>query len=129
MSTLDWTIVRTAATGGLILIVPGAFIAALLPTDGSSIWVWPFLALVLIGFGVAGYVAGRLRDDTPMLHGAVSALVAFVVAQLFGLAAIASRGGSISWAAIPLTAVLAASMGVTGALVSDQVRRRRTRMA
>ncbi len=129
MSTLDWTIVRTAATGGLIIIVPGAFLAALLLTDDSAAWAWPFLALVLVGFAVAGFVAGRLRDDTPMLHGAVSALLAFVVAQAFGIATTASRGGSISWAAIPLTAILAVSMGVAGSLVSDQIRRRRTRLA
>lgn len=129
MSTLDWTIVRTAATGGLIIIVPGAFLAALLVTDDSAGWAWPFLAVVLFGFAVAGYVAGRLRDDTPMLHGAISALTAFVVAQVFGIATTASRGGSISWATIPLTAILAVSMGVAGSLLSDQIRRRRTRLA
>ncbi|MGH1494179.1 MAG: hypothetical protein ACRBK7_33110, partial [Acidimicrobiales bacterium] len=116
-------------TGGLIIIVPGAFLAALLLTGGSAAWAWLFLALVLIGFVVAGYVAGRLRDDTPIIHGAVSALIAFVVAQAFGIATTAARGGSISWVTIPLTALLAISMGVVGSLVSDRVRRRQARLA
>lgn len=130
MSRFDWTIVRTAATGGLIIIVPGAFIAAQL-FDGSRPqgWAWLFLALILGGFAVAGFIAGRLRSDTPMAHGALSALVAFVVAQGFGIVVTLNRGGSISWISIPLTALLAVSMGVAGALVSDRFHRRATRVA
>ncbi|MGI9598863.1 MAG: hypothetical protein ACR2QK_22045 [Acidimicrobiales bacterium] len=130
MSRFDWTIVRTAATGGLIIIVPGAFIADQL-LDGSAArgWTWLFLVLVLAGFAAAGYIAGRLRTDTPMLHGATSAFVAFVVAQAFGIVVTMARGGSINWITIPLTALVAVSMGVAGALLSDRVHRRATRVA
>ncbi len=129
MKTLDWTIVRTAATGGLIIIVPGAFGSRLAFDDGPQAVAWLFLVLVLIGFGAAGYIAGRLRQDTPLLHGSVSALLAFVVAQVFGIASTLARGDSISWIVIPLTALLAASMGAAGGLASDVVHRRAAKAA
>ena len=40
-----------------------------------------------------------------------------------------SRGWTISWVTVPLTALLALSMGVAGALVGDRIHRRATRMA
>ncbi len=129
MSTIDWTIVRTAATGGLIIIVPGAFLSRLAFDDGPAAAAWFFLVLVLLGFAAAGVIAGRLRQDTPLLHGAVSALLAFVVAQVFGIVSTLARGDSISWIVIPLTALLAAAMGVAGGLASDVIHRRMTRAA
>ena len=129
MRSLDWTIIRTAATGGLIIIVPGAFLSRLAFQDGPQAVTWLFLFLVLLGFGVAGYIAGRLRQDTPMLHGSISALLAFAVAQVFGIVSALARGDSISWIAIPLTALLAAMLGVAGSLASDVVHRRATRAA
>lgn len=128
VSRLDWTIVRTAATGGLIIIVPGAILAGLLFDDGPQGLVWLFLTAILLGFGVAGYIAGRLRADTPMLHGSLSALVAFVVAQVIGIVSSTARDSTIDWVAIALTAVLAASMGVAGALLSDLVHRKTARV-
>ena len=44
------------------------------------------LAIALIGFGLAGYIGGRLRTDTPILHGGAGAVLAFVVAQAIGIA-------------------------------------------
>ena len=129
MRSLDWTIIRTAATGGLIIIVPGAILSRLAFDDGPRAAAWLFFVLVLLGFGVAGYVAGRLRQDTPMLHGSISALLAFAVAQVFGIVSAVARGDSISWIAIPLTALLAAMMGVAGSLASDALHRRATRTA
>ncbi len=129
MSRIDWTVARTAATGGLIILVPGAFLAALVFDGRSALASWLFLAVVLAGFGVAGYVAGRLRPDSPMLHGAAGALLAFGVAQAFGVATAVARGDRISWIAIPLTALLACSMGVGGGLLSDRAPRRAARPA
>lgn len=130
MSRLDWTIVRTAATGGLLILVPGALGAGLLVDDGSSAaWAWPFAVIILIGFGVAGYVAGRLRPDTPMLHGAVGAFLAYLVAQVLAAVAGLVDGGGLNWAAASLTALLAVTLGVAGALLSDVVHRHRLRRA
>lgn len=127
VNSLDWTVIRTAATAGLLVIVPGAFLSSVVFSDPPAGLAWVFFTLVLAGFGVAGYVAGRLRPDTPMLHGAISAVLAFVVAQVFGMILTFSRGGSIVWVAIPLTVLLAASFGIAGGLASDLVHRRALR--
>lgn len=127
MNTLDWTVIRTAATGGLLVLVPGALGATVLFKDPPAALTWLFVGLVLGGFTVAGYVAGRLRPDTPMLHGAISGLLAFLVAQLFGLVVLLANGDRIVWVAVPLTALLSASFGVAGALLSDLVHRRTIR--
>ncbi len=128
MRRLDWTIVRTAATGGLLLLVPGALGAALALDEGSSAaWALVFVLVILFGFALAGFIAGRLRPDTPMVHGAASAFLAFVVAQLVGVVAGWADGVDISLAATVLTGVLAVTFGIAGALASDVVRRRMAR--
>lgn len=127
MNLLDWTVIRTAATGGLLVIIPGAFVSSVLLNNDATGLSWLFLCIVFVGFGVAGFVGGRLRPDTPMLHGALGGLLAFVVTQVFGLMTVLSRGGSVVWIAIPLTALLAISLGVGGALLSDIMHRRTVR--
>ncbi len=128
MTQVDWTIVRTAASAGLLLLVPGALVAGRV-ADGRSVggWAWLFLALVIAGFTLCGLVAGRLRSDTPMLHGALGAAVAFVFAQLFGTVVNLAGGGSVDWAAIVLTAPVALAAGVGGALLGDRLHRRSLR--
>lgn len=127
VNKLDWTVIRTAATAGLLVIVPGAFLTSVVFRDGPAALSWLFLGLILAGLGLAGYVAGRLRSDTPILHGIVSALLCFLVAQAFGIVLTLARSESITWVAIPLTALLAGFFGAAGALLSDVVHRRTVR--
>lgn len=124
MTRIDWTVVRTAATGGLIVIVPGALASDLLADRWSGWPVWLYLAVVLVGFAVAGSMAGRLRADTPILHGALSAALTFLVTVAIGLALASARGRAISWAAVPVAGVLAVTSGVAGALLGDRLHRR-----
>ena len=127
VTRIDWMVVGLAAGAGLVLIVPGAALSALV-ADRTGDWaVWPFLALVLAGFGVSGAVAGGIRSDTPMVHGALGAAAAFAVALAVGLVAAVLRGRSISLAVVPLTLLLAVTAGVGGSLLVDLVHRRRLR--
>ncbi|MEM7326899.1 MAG: hypothetical protein AAF531_27695 [Actinomycetota bacterium] len=127
MKRFDWTVIRSAATAGLLAIAPSAVLAEIIFGDGPAALAWLFLLVILFGFGLAGYVAGRLRPDTPIAHGILSGLLCFVVAQAFGFAVVLSRGDRIAWVAIPLTALLAASLSAAGALTSDAVHRREVR--
>lgn len=124
MTRIDWTVVRTAATGGLIVIVPGALVSGLLAERWTGWPLWLFLAVTIIGFAAAGFVAGRLRDDTPILHGFLSAALTFAVALMIGLALASARGQHVSWITAPVTAVLAVTAGVAGALIGDRIHRR-----
>jgi CHASE2 domain-containing sensor protein len=126
---IDWTIVRTGATAGLLVVVPAAIIAnRALGGRASNGWVWLFLLVVMAGFGLSGVVAGRLRSDTPMLHGALAAALACVVTQVFGLIVAVSGDGSVSLLVAPLALLLAVSAGVAGSLAGDRFSRRRRRL-
>ncbi len=86
-----------------------------------------FGVLVLFGFMTAGYGAGRLRTDTPMMHGALAAVACYVVVQAFGIVTSLARGNSLSPDKYILTVLLAAVMGVAGGLFADWYRRRLSR--
>lgn len=107
--------------------MPGAIGSALLLDDGAQGWSWLFFFVILAGFTFAGYIAGRLRPDTPLAHGATAAFATFVVAQVFGLVTTVVRDDRISVVAILLAALLALSMGVAGSMISDRVHRRAAR--
>lgn len=124
---IDWTATATAAGAGLAIIIPGAVVSELVVDRAGSWLVWVFLAVIASGFGLAGMVAGRLRTDTPMLHGAAGALLAFVVAGAVGLAVAALRDRSISIIALPLAALTAVTAGIAGALLADALHRRARR--
>ncbi len=112
----------------MMIVVPSAILATLLVSDGSSTaWSLLFGVLTLVGFIVAGFGAGRLRSDTPMAHGAAAAVVAYAVLQVFGLVRRLAAGDSINWLSYPLTALLAATMGIIGALFAEWYGRRGAR--
>lgn len=127
MNKLDWTVIRTAATAGLLVIVPGAFLSSVVFDNAAPAVAWLFLVIILFGFGLAGYVGGRLRSDTPIVHGVLSGLLCVVVAQAFGMVVTLAQGESVTWVAFPLTALLAGFLGASGALLSDLVHRRAVR--
>ncbi len=127
VARIDGTAVMTAAGAGLAIILPGAALSGLV-ADRSGTWVvWLFLAVIFAGFATAGLVAGRLRNDTPVLHGAAGAGAAFVIAAIVGLLVAAFRDRSISVVAVPLAAVAAVTAGVGGALLADRLHRRSVR--
>lgn len=123
---LDWTVIRTAATAGLLLVIPAAVLADVVlgDADGESGWAMAFFLVTLLGFVVAGFAAGRLRTDTPMAHGATAAAVTWAVVQAFGTARRLIAGESVSWLAIAFAAMLAVSAGLVGGAFADWFRRR-----
>ncbi len=128
MPALDWLAIRTAATAGLIVVVPAALLAELIVGDGgSSGWAFLFLFLTLLGFVIAGFGAGRLRTDTPLSHGAIAALVCYAVVQLFGAASRLVNGEDLNLLAYPVMAMVAITCGVIGALFADWSQRRARR--
>jgi hypothetical protein len=132
VSTLDWTVVRTAATGGLIILIPSALLAGIISgaAGGSqNVWRWIFLAVSLLAYWLAGFLAGNLRNDTPMVHGIVSALIAAAVAMAIALFRGVWLGELSELVTYGVGLALAALMGALGALSSDVVRRRKVHPA
>ncbi len=127
MGYIDWTVIRSSALAGLMIVVPAALIAQFLRSTAVGGLAWLFLFIVLVGFVVAGFGAGFLRSDTPMKHGAISAIVAYVMIQIFGAVWRLARGEGINPITYPLLALMAGSFGLVGGLFGDWHRRRTQR--
>ncbi len=129
MPKIDWLTVRTAASAGLMIIIPAALVSAfLVGEDGPVGWSVLFVLLVLLGFFVAGFGAGRLRNDTPMMHGSLAAMSCYAVVQIFGTIRRLSAGESIHPITYPLFLMIAAALGIAGAVFADWSARKTARM-
>ena len=82
------------------------------------------VVLVLIGFAVAGWVAGRAAPQYPYSNGAVAALVGFVAIQGAVVIDHLVDDESISWGKIVGSALLASGAGMTGGLLAERRARR-----
>lgn len=80
---LSWPSITRGALAGLAIVVVAAIARAVLNHQmddfKKSIWVYLLFVLVLVGYFVAGYVAGRARPDTPLANGALAGLGAVVL--------------------------------------------------
>jgi putative membrane protein (TIGR04086 family) len=127
---------RAILTGTAITIalaVPPAVLGVLLSEDDSmegSAWV-PFLfAWIVLAFFVGGLVAARAQPHAPLAHGAVAALLAYVLVQGVGvLRHLLSGDDDVAWLAMPFFALLASSTGTVGGIVANWLRARRTTAA
>jgi hypothetical protein len=121
---LDWKVIRTSATAGLLIVFPATILSAWLVDDSNSGgWAFVFFAITMLGFAIAGFGAGRLRTDTPMIHGLAAAWATWAVIQAFGVIRRLATGDEISWLALPMTALIASAVGVAGAVFADWSRR------
>ena len=117
-------------------LVQGAAVGVLTvgPLAGLSVWLVDtdgdgsgglgatFFLGILVAFGVVGWFTGRTAPRVPLTHGAVAALIAFVVVQttILLMASVAGRDTDPSVVGLIFGALLAASAGTIGALVSQR---------
>lgn len=125
---IDWVVIKSAALAGLFVLVPAIVVLTLVLDDTSaSIWIYIFGLILVFGFLTAGYGAGRIRSDTPLIHGAIAGFACYVAIQLFGVISRLLRGDSINPWQYPFLAMFAASLGACGALFADWYRRKDAR--
>lgn len=128
MVAIDWVVIRSAALAGLMVLVPAIVVLTLVLDESSaSIWIYIFGLLLVFGFLTAGYGAGRVRSDTPMIHGAIAGLSCYAAIQLFGVVSRVLRGESVNPWQYPFLAIFSASLGASGALFADWYRRKDAR--
>jgi len=126
--TIDWDVIKQAALAGLFVLVPAIVVLTLvLDENSASIWIYIFGLILVFGFMTAGYGAGRIRSDTPMIHGAIAGLACYVAIQLFGVVSRLIRGDSINPWQYPFLAIFSAALGASGALFADWYRRKDAR--
>ncbi len=116
-----WPAISRGAVVAAAITVPLAIVMEVLRRDrelsGSSLG-FLFLALILCGFAVGGYVTAKTIETTPLMHAALAALLAFVIIQGFGIVRRLATDESIAWAGIVLNGLLAASFGMIGGWVA-----------
>ncbi len=124
MPKIDWSVVRTAALSGLVILVPVTLLSLLIIDDDSSAYAkLGFFGLTMFGFAAAGYGAGKLAPLAPMAHGALGAGGTWAIIQAFGVVRRLISGEDINLIGYPLQAMIAAGCGVFGAVFADWVRR------
>lgn len=128
MVAIDWNVIRSAALAGLFVLVPAIVVLTLVLDDSSAtVWIYVFGLILVFGFMTAGYGAGRVRSDTPMIHGAIAGVACYAAIQLFGVVSRLLRGESINPWQYPFLAMLSAALGASGALFADWYRRKEAR--
>jgi hypothetical protein len=79
----DWRVVLRGALIGLAIIVPVTVLRVVLDREvrdfDDSGWIYPLFVLILVGYFVAGWVAGRARPDTPLMHGTLAGIGVLVL--------------------------------------------------
>lgn len=119
--------IRVSTLTGLVVVAPAAVVSHFVVNeDSSAALAYVFLIVIMFGFASCGYAAARLKSTTPMMHGAIAALLAYVIVQGVGIVTSLARGSDLNPIGYPLLAGLAASCGLVGALFGDWYRRRLT---
>lgn len=124
MNALDWRVAGRGAVLAVAMILLGALLPTVVgPSAQGTVAAAAFLVWALLAFAMAGFVAGRLRLDTPLAHGVAAAMLAaavMLVVTLAGRAEPSTVGAIIR--SLTILAVAAAA-GAAGSLVADRVHR------
>lgn len=129
MFPLNWGAVVVGALSAAVIVVPATVLNNFLVDDDTSDasgWVMLSFLVILLGFFIGGLVAGDRERNTPLVHGAAAALLAYVVIQGLFLVKLLITGDSVeSWIGVVFLALLAASTGMAGGLGASWLQGRR----
>jgi putative membrane protein (TIGR04086 family) len=117
---IDWGAVWAGAATALLVAVPAALLAQGIDAavSGDQDWLRLLVLPQLFAFVLGGFGAGRRRPDTPMLHGALAALVAFVLVQAIGVVRLLVADEDVNWVAIAFSFLMSACLGAIGGRVA-----------
>jgi len=80
---VDWNAVLRGALVGLCVLGGVSITVAILDRNLDSFndsgWIYPLFVLILIGYGLSGWLAGRLVPDAFLTNGALAGVGAFVL--------------------------------------------------
>ena len=119
-------VLRGAATG-LLVAMPAAFAnvvyAGEVPKATASVNI-SFL-IVLLGFVLAGWLAGREASSESARHGVLAALVAFIPVEVVAVLGRMDRGEPLSLPRIVIVGLFAAGLGFAGSRMGAARRNRK----
>lgn len=126
---LNWGAVVAGALSAAVIVIPAAVLNTFLVDDDgtdASGWVLLSFLVILVGFFIGGLVAGDRERNTPLMHGAAAAFLAYAVIQgLFILKLLLTGEGVESWIGVVFLALLSASTGMAGGLGASWLQGRR----
>jgi putative membrane protein (TIGR04086 family) len=121
MARIDWRAVGAGVVAALVLALPAGLIGAVVVTDESNNGVFVFFLVIMAGMLVGGFVAGSKRPDTPFIHGALAAVIAYALAQTVTvLVRVLGDSTLRSPVVYVFNALLMASLGVVGGLLAER---------
>jgi putative membrane protein (TIGR04086 family) len=119
--TIDWKAVAAGVTAALVLALPAGLIGAVVVNDESNNGVFVFFLVIMAGMLVGGFVAGSKRPDAPLTHGALTAVLAYTLAQTVTvLVRVLGDTKLRSPVVYIFNALLMASLGVVGGLIAER---------
>jgi putative membrane protein (TIGR04086 family) len=118
---------RQGVTVALAVTVPMAVVWRLTVSDEDQPWwVMLFGLAVLAGLGGGAYVAARRQHQgTPLAHGMVVALAAFVVVTVISVVGRAVQGDSLGFDSVVSNLLLTLLAGSVGGLLGGRARAHR----
>lgn len=120
----DLQAVRAGIGVCLILAVPLTLIAAFVDTDSSGLNAIFFFG-AMFGFVLGGGCAAWVqRCGTPLSHGVVTTIVAYLGAQAVFVTIRLLRGDTINWFGVFFTLSLVILAGVAGGILGSQMQAR-----
>jgi uncharacterized membrane protein YfcA len=123
---VDWRAVRAGGSVALILAVPFSFAARWFADNGDDSGAATWLSLLaLIGFvfgaGIAAWVQAR---DLPLIHGIVTALLTYAVAQAVFVVVRLALGREVHWFAVFFNLTAVGFAGLIGGFLGSALHRR-----
>jgi hypothetical protein len=124
MSRFDPEAIRAGIGVCLILAVPLTLVAAFVDSDDSGLNALFFFG-AMFGFVLgAGCAAWLQQRGTPMSHGIVTAIVAYLGAQVVFVSFRLLRGDSVNWFGVFFTLSLVMLAGLFGGLLGSSLQAR-----
>jgi hypothetical protein len=120
----DVEAIRSGIGVCLILAIPLTLIAAFVDSESSGLNALFFFG-AMFGFVLGGGCAAWVqRRGTPMSHGVVTTIVAYLSAQTVFVAVRLVRGDSVNWFGVFFTLSLVILAGLVGGLLGSQLQAR-----
>jgi len=137
--SISWRVVLRASLVGLAIVVPVTLLRVLLDREladfDDSGWIYPLFVLLLVGYFVAGWVAGRAEPTAPLTHGALAGIgvlvlwipirIAIWAVREDGRALFTGERAALRPGQVFGQIVISATLSMAGALVAARVARGR----
>ena len=123
---IDWRAVRAGGSVALILAVPFSFAARWFADNGDDSGAATWLSLLaLVGFVLGAAIAAWVQAcDLPLIHGIVTAVLTYAVAQAVFVVVRLLLGREVHWFAVFFNLTAVAVAGLIGGLLGSALHRR-----